>query len=84
MNNAVALIETLIVTAILGLLLALTMPALCRASYRAKAWIHGIWAFEENRIEAFLSDNEIRQLHFATNQLRPWNYNPYETIARGQ
>lgn len=53
-KSGTSLTELLTVVSIIAILAALLLPATCKAFLNAKAWIWGIYAFNENRIEALL------------------------------
>lgn len=71
--KACALLELLCVLALALMLLALSLLVIARGTRTAKAWIYGSYHYQENRISAFLIDEDTFPQHFwATNTVRPW------------
>lgn len=70
------LLELLIVVAIVLLLAAIVTPSTIRSYKHCKAWIWGVYAWNENRIEAFSNDkaSEHSLLMYATNTPKKWNF----------
>ena len=66
--------ELLVVISLIALLAALLAPATVKAYRHAKAWIWGSYAWQENRIEAFLGENEALQAFYTTNEVKPWSF----------
>ena len=73
-RRAFTLLELLVALALVAILVALLLPAVARAAHWAKSWAWGAFAWNENRIEAFLDDkaSESKLLSYATNQPSRW------------
>ena len=70
-----SLTELLVTISVIGLLASLLLPVIVKAYRHSKAWIWGCYAFNENRIEAFLDDNKDQwQMYYATNKPVPWSF----------
>lgn len=60
------------------LLASLMLPATVKAYRRSKAWIWGVYAFNENRINAFIDENPKWEMFYATNKPAPWTFIEYK------
>lgn len=76
-KSGYSLIEILICIVIMILLASLMMPSTVKAYRRSKAWIWGVYAFNENRINAFIDENPKWEMFYATNKPAPWTFIEY-------
>lgn len=73
-QRGATLTETLVVIAVIAILAAIMIPTVCKAYRHCKGWIWGTYAFNENRLNAFVEDNEKWQDYYLTNV----NAKPFE------
>ena len=73
-NSGVTLTELLVSVCILILIAALLLPAITKGFRRSKGWAWGVYAFQNNRIEAFLGEDAKLQQFYATNKPYRWSF----------
>lgn len=73
-TKAFSLIEILACVLIIAILASLVLPATVKAYRHSKAWIWGVYAFNENRINAFIEENPKWEMYYATNTPKPWSF----------
>jgi prepilin-type N-terminal cleavage/methylation domain-containing protein len=76
-KRAFSLIEMLVCILIIAILASFMLPATVKAYRRSKAWIWGVYAFNENRINAFIDGNPKWEMFYATNKPSPWTFIEY-------
>jgi len=74
-NRAHTLIELLCVVAIIGLLAAMILPTLAKNLHNAKGWIWGVYSFNQERMRAYLNDDQPMIEYYSTNKPKRWLYN---------
>lgn len=76
MKRGHTLVELLVTVALMAALAAMLLAAVVRAQRWCKEWAHGAFAWQENRIEAFLNDksSEGMLLMYATNKPVRWSF----------
>lgn len=73
-NRGYTLIELLCVMLIFCLMMGLLLPSLSRGFFRCKAWVWGIYAFHENRLNVYLDENQKYMDIYSTNRPTPWSF----------
>lgn len=63
----------MMVILVIAILASLFLPAICRGYFRAKAWIWGIYAFNENRLNSFITEDG-KELYWSTSKPVAWTF----------
>lgn len=75
--NAYTLIEVLCTILIIVILASIMLPVTVKTYRHCKAWIWGVYAFNENKINAYIEENPKAEMFYATNKPSPWVFIEY-------